>query len=91
MGDAGILSPDDRVELIEGQVVRMSPIGIPHASSVDRLTALFAARLGRRAIVRVQNPIVLSRIPSRSPTSPSSARATTSTPRTTRVPPTCSW
>lgn len=62
MGTAGILSTHDRVELIGGQVVRMSPIGIRHASCVDRLTALFAARLGKRAIVRVQNPIVLSRM-----------------------------
>ena len=62
MGAAGILSADDRVELVEGQVVRMSPIGIRHASCVDRLNALFVGRLGARAIVRVQNPIVLSRM-----------------------------
>jgi hypothetical protein len=40
---------------------RESLIGIPHASSVDRLTALLIRRLGIRAIVRVQGPIILDR------------------------------
>lgn len=61
MAAAGILSHDDRVELIDGEIVRMSPIGRSHASCVDRLTALFTRRLRERAIVRVQNPIVLDR------------------------------
>jgi Uma2 family endonuclease len=62
MAEAGILSDDDRVELIEGEIVRLSPIGTRHAACVDRLTALLARRLGSRAIVRVQGPIVLSDI-----------------------------
>src|SRR5438552_12280642 len=61
MAEAGILSEDDRVELIEGEIVQMSPIGPRHSACVDRLNALFTSRLRRRAIVRVQNPIVLSR------------------------------
>jgi Uma2 family endonuclease len=61
MVGAGILSEDDRVELIEGEIVRMSPIGSRHAACVDRLTALFTRRLGTRAIVRVQSPVVLGR------------------------------
>jgi len=61
MATAGILAEDDRVELIEGEIIRMSPIGSPHASSVDRLTSLLTRRLGRRAIVRVQGPVVLDR------------------------------
>jgi len=61
MAEAGILSEDDRVELIEGEIVRLSPIGTRHSACVDRLNALFTSRLRRRAIVRVQNPIVLSR------------------------------
>ena len=61
MGEAGILGEDDRLELIEGEIVRMSPIGSRHAACVDRLNALFTARLGKRAIVRVQNPIVINR------------------------------
>ena len=59
MISAGILAKDDRVELIEGEIVRMSPIGTRHGAGVDRLTMLFAGRLGRRAIVRVQGPITL--------------------------------
>jgi Uma2 family endonuclease len=61
MADAGILSEDDRVELIEGEIVRMSPIGARHAACVDRLTALFTRRFGKRAIVRVQNPLVVGK------------------------------
>lgn len=61
MGETGILTEDDRVELIEGEIFSMTPIGTPHASTVDRLNALFSARLGSRAIVRVQGPVVLNR------------------------------
>src|SRR5437867_12215489 len=59
MGDAGIFTEDDRVELINGVIIQMTPIGSPHAGCVDRLNALFGALLRDRAIVRVQNPIVL--------------------------------
>lgn len=59
MADAGVLTEDDRVELLDGEIVEMSPIGSRHAGIVDRLNMLFARRLGRHAIVRVQNPIVL--------------------------------
>jgi Uma2 family endonuclease len=57
MGDAGILGCDERLELIAGQIVVREPIGVRHASTVDRLTSLWSSRLGRRAIVRVQNPV----------------------------------
>ena len=46
MAETGILAEDDRLELIEGEIVRMSPIGSRHAACVDRLNALFTARLG---------------------------------------------
>ena len=59
MGEAGVVTDDDRVELLDGEIVAMSSIGIPHSSSVDRLTAFFGRRLGRRAILRVQGPIIL--------------------------------
>lgn len=59
MGHVGILREDDRVELLEGEIVRMTPIGPTHASVVDRLTRLLVQSLGDRAIVRVQNPIRL--------------------------------
>ena len=59
MARAGILAEDDRVELIQGEVVRMTPIGRHHAASVRRLTQLFSSRLGERALVSVQNPVPL--------------------------------
>jgi len=60
MADVGILGPDDRVELLDGQVVQMSPIGVKHAHVVDTLTdMLFAVR--ETAIIRVQNPVRLDR------------------------------
>ena len=45
MGASGILSEDDRVELIEGEVVEMAPIGSRHQACVDRLTELFSMQL----------------------------------------------
>ena len=60
MAETGILRRGDRVELIRGEVVRMSPIGSPHASMVGRLTALFVRAVGDDAIVWVQNPIRLA-------------------------------
>src|SRR5262249_16336782 len=45
------------VELIEGEIIEMSPIGEPHESVVDRLTMLLVPRVGDRAIVRVQGSV----------------------------------
>jgi Uma2 family endonuclease len=59
LGELGLLHEDDRVELIDGQVVEMSPIGNDHASCVRRLNGLFARALLDRAVIDVQNPIVL--------------------------------
>lgn len=61
MGKAGILSEDDRVELLDGEIIEMAPIGMRHVGIVDRLNRLFTFRLGSRAIVRVQSPIQLGR------------------------------
>ena len=58
MGDAGVFSEDDRVELVEGEIVEMTPIGRRHAACVDRLNELLGAQPG--VIVRVQNPVQLS-------------------------------
>jgi Uma2 family endonuclease len=59
MAEAGILSEDDRVELLDGEVVEMSPIGSRHAACVDRLNRFLNSVKGPRFIVRVQNPIRL--------------------------------
>lgn len=59
MTEAGILSEDDRVELIDGGIVEMAPIGPRHASCVMRLTSLLTQQLGKKAVVSVQNPIQL--------------------------------
>lgn len=61
MGETGILRDDDRVELLDGQIIQMAPIGSPHAACVDRLTRLFTERLGGRVIVRVQGPVHIGR------------------------------
>ncbi|ABA57275.1 Protein of unknown function DUF820 [Nitrosococcus oceani ATCC 19707] len=61
MAAVGILREDDRVELWDGEILEMSPIGSRHAATVDRLTAWLSRELGGRAIVRVQSPIGLSR------------------------------
>jgi Uma2 family endonuclease len=61
MLDAGILTEDDRVELIEGEIIEMAPTGSSHAARVDRLTRCFAPLLTKgAAIVRVQGPVRLS-------------------------------
>jgi len=60
MVDAGILAENDRTELIEGEIIQMSPIGKRHAACVDRATELFVAAFIGKAIVSVQNPVRLN-------------------------------
>ena len=60
MAEVGILKPTDRVELIRGEIVQMSPPGRRHVAFVDNLTQLLVMRLAGRAIVSVQNPVVLA-------------------------------
>lgn len=57
---AGVLGEDDRVELIEGELLLMSPQDPPHASVIQRLTGRLVAAYGDRFRVRVQLPIVVS-------------------------------
>jgi Uma2 family endonuclease len=60
MIESGILTDRDHVELLNGEILEMSPVGRRHAACVDRLTELLILRLTSRAIVRTQNPIRLS-------------------------------
>jgi Putative restriction endonuclease len=60
MGEAGFFAPDARVELIEGEVFDMAPIGSKHFSAVNRLNHVLVSAVGGQAIVSIQNPVVLS-------------------------------
>ncbi|MBI3634666.1 MAG: Uma2 family endonuclease [Candidatus Rokubacteria bacterium] len=64
MGETGILGEDDRVELIEGEIIEMTAIGSRHAATVGWIHNLLAARLGSRAVVWSQNPLVIRRLQS---------------------------
>ena len=59
MADAGILGRDDRVELIDGELIEMSPIGPDHAATVDGLNYSLVVACGTTAIVSPQNPVRL--------------------------------
>ena len=60
MGEFGILHEDDRVELIDGELIRMAPIGSLHGRLVSRLNRLLVQRASRRAMVSPQNSVILS-------------------------------
>lgn len=59
MGEAGIFAPDARLELLDGEILVMSPIGARHMTAVNRLTRLLVLQAGTAAIVSVQNPVIL--------------------------------
>jgi Uma2 family endonuclease len=60
LGETGILGEDDRVELIEGELLEMSPIGGVHVSLVSVLDRLINRQCDETQIVHVQNPLRLS-------------------------------
>lgn len=60
MAEVGLLAPDARVELIEGEIVDMAPIGTTHAGIVNFLNRLLVRAAGDRAVVTIQQPIRLS-------------------------------
>ena len=59
MAEAGILHEDDRVELIDGELVEMAAIGTRHFACVNRLNHLLTGNVGEDVIVSVQNPVRL--------------------------------
>ena len=59
MAATGIFREDDRIELIDGAIFMMTPIGNRHAQCVRRLNRLFSRQLGDGAIIDVQNPLRL--------------------------------
>ena len=60
MGGAGIFAPDARVELIQGEIIDMTPIGSGHAGIVNKLNSIFYQMAGDNIIVSNQNPVVLN-------------------------------
>ncbi len=60
LAEAGILHKEERIELIDGEIIIMSPIGDPHRQSVNWVGRLLTIALGKRAMVQVQATIVLN-------------------------------
>lgn len=60
MAEAGILTDADRVELIDGEIIVMPPVGGPHVDLVNVLNTRLVIAFGRRATVSVQHPLRLS-------------------------------
>jgi len=59
MGETGVFAPEARLELIEGEIVEMAPIGSSHAGTVAILTRLLSRAAGDAAVVWVQNPVII--------------------------------
>lgn len=58
MGESGILPPGERVELIDGEIIRMAPIGPPHAGILNRLlNERLASSCRGKAVLSAQHPI----------------------------------
>lgn len=79
MAEAGILHEDDRVELIEEEIIGLAPIESSHAGMVARLTKLLIEAVGDAAKVFSRSPVRLAPIPNPSPTSLCCARGRTTT------------
>ena len=60
MAEVGILGPEDRVELIDGEIIKMCPIGNRHLGCVNRATETFVGAFRGRVVVSVQNPLRLT-------------------------------
>lgn len=60
MGRAGLFDEDDRVELIEGEIITMTPVGKRHTACVNRLVLVFHRHFLERFLISVQNPVHLS-------------------------------
>jgi Uma2 family endonuclease len=60
MGDAGILHEDDRIELIEGELIDMAPIGSFHATAVNRIMRQIHNAVSEPYVISGQNPLRLS-------------------------------
>lgn len=61
MAEVGILTPEDKVELINGEIIRMSPSNSEHANAIDILAKKLIIGIGDKAVVRVQNPVSIDK------------------------------
>ncbi len=68
MGEAGILHEDDRIELIEGELIEMAAIGTRHFTSVNALNRLLTRTVGDEAIAASRTRCASASITSRSRT-----------------------
>ncbi|MCP9493500.1 MAG: Uma2 family endonuclease [Pyrinomonadaceae bacterium MAG19_C2-C3] len=59
MGEAGVFHPEARLELIEGEIIEMSPVGERHAACVKRLSRTLNRQVDDTVIVSTQDPILL--------------------------------
>lgn len=59
MAQSGILKPDERIELLEGQIIQMAAKGTAHRAAVTRIQRLFEKRLGDRVLICLQDPVRL--------------------------------
>jgi Uma2 family endonuclease len=62
MAEAGFFESDDRLELLEGGIIEMSPIGSRHAACVNKLNAILSRLPEERGIVGIQNPVVIDEL-----------------------------
>jgi len=59
LGEANIFPPESRLELFNGEILEMAPIGFNHAGHVIRLLNFFAPLVGNKALINAQNPLQL--------------------------------
>src|SRR5207237_10281059 len=60
MAEVGIIGPEDRVELIDGEIIEMSPIGSRHLGCVNRGNQMLIQAFAGKAVVSVQHPLQLN-------------------------------
>lgn len=60
MAEVGILKPDDKVELLNGEIIKMSPIGSLHAGYVSIIDELLSDALGKKVHINIQSPVRLA-------------------------------
>jgi Uma2 family endonuclease len=61
MGEVGLFGEEARLELLDGEIIEMAPIGSRHAGTVNRLNELLVTAVDHQAVVAVQNPVFLDK------------------------------